>query len=258
MASASRRSVPRAKDAALPRARDRQRARRSARGARAPASSCSDFDWAGAEAEFKRALELSPGSADIYDFYGRLCSALERYDEALEHVRRAHELDPLAHRSDVATTLIRAGRYDEALRSRNARRLRAGIRRARSTLGWAYLKTGNFEEGIANLRFAVDRNPRHTMYIAQLGEAYALAGRTDEARAILRRLEEMSRERYVSPYHMAYVYTGLGEQDRAMDWLEQAVADRSGSIYGVKGSFLFTPLRSHPRFHDLLKELNLA
>jgi len=174
-------------------------------------------------------------------------------------VRRANELDPLAHRSDVASTLIRAGRYEEALAS--AKRgvdVEPEYARARSTLAWAFIKTGNFDEGIANLRLAVSGNLQHTMYIAQLGEAYAVAGRTEEARVILRQLEEMSRERYVSPYHIAYVYTGLGEYDRAIDLLEQALADHSGSIYGVKGSFLFTPLKSHPRFQNLLKKLNLA
>jgi len=218
-----------------------------------------DYDWKGAEAEFKVALELSPGSADIHDYYGWWASSQERYDEALEHVRRANELDPLAHRSDVASTLIRAGRYEEALAS--AKRgvdVEPEYARARSTLAWAFIKTGNFDEGIANLRLAVSGNLQHTMYIAQLGEAYAVAGRTEEARVILRQLEEMSRERYVSPYHIAYVYTGLGEYDRAIDLLEQALADHSGSIYGVKGSFLFTPLKSHPRFQNLLKKLNLA
>lgn len=68
----------------------------------------------------------------------------------------------------------------------------------------------------------------------------------------------MALERYVSPYHMAYVYTGLGEADRAMDFLERAFAERSGSIYGIKGSFLFASLRSHPRFRALLAKMNLA
>ena len=88
-----------------------------------------DFDWAGAEAEFKLALELSPGAADIYDHYGWLCAALERYDEALALVRRAQELDPLTHRADVATTLLRAGRYEEALQAAlRARRVRSRVR----------------------------------------------------------------------------------------------------------------------------------
>ena len=68
----------------------------------------------------------------------------------------------------------------------------------------------------------------------------------------------MSRERYVSPYHMAYVYTGLGDDDTAIEYLERAYEERGGSVYGVKGSFLFTTLRSHPRFRALLAKMNLG
>ena len=75
---------------------------------------------------------------------------------------------------------------------------------------------------------------------------------------MLEQLEELSRKRYVSPYHFAYVYTGLGEQDTAMDWLERAYEEHAGGVYGIKGSFLFAPLRSHPRFKALLKKMNLA
>jgi hypothetical protein len=75
---------------------------------------------------------------------------------------------------------------------------------------------------------------------------------------VLRRLEQMARERYVSPYHMAYVYTGLGEQETAIGWLERAHEERAGSVYGIKGSFLFTTLRAHPRFLALLAKMNLA
>ena len=75
---------------------------------------------------------------------------------------------------------------------------------------------------------------------------------------MLRQLEQLSQKRYVSPYHMAYVYTGLGEADRAMDFLERAYEERAGSVYGIKGSFLFTTLHSHPRFQALLKKMNLV
>ena len=65
-------------------------------------------------------------------------------------------------------------------------------------------------------------------------------------------------QRYVSPYHMAYIYTGLGDHERAMDYLERALEDRAGSVYGIKGSFLFAPLRSNPRYVALLRRMNLA
>jgi eukaryotic-like serine/threonine-protein kinase len=218
-----------------------------------------DFDWTGAEEEFKLALELNPGGADIHDHYGWLCSALERWDEALALVKRAQELDPLTHRADVAATLMRAGRYPEALEAAlRSIEFEPEYARGRSTLGWAYLKNGRADEGLAQLEHAARLVPGNTLYLAQLGEAYGLTGKLEQARQVLRQLEELSRERYVSPYHMAYVYTGLGESDRAIDFLERAYAERAGSVYGIKGSFLFTSLHSHPRFIGLLRKMNLA
>jgi serine/threonine protein kinase/Tfp pilus assembly protein PilF len=218
-----------------------------------------DFDWAGAEREFKLALQLNPGAADIYDHYGWLCGALERWDEALALVKRAQELDPLMHRADVATTLLRAGRYQEALEAAlRCVEFEPDFARGRSTLGWAYLKSGMPDQGLAELERAAALAPENVMYRSQLGQAYAMAGKTADAREMLRQLEQLSQERYVSPYHMAYVYTGLGEADRAMDFLERAYEERAGSVYGIKGSFLFTTLHSHPRFQALLRKMNLV
>jgi serine/threonine-protein kinase len=218
-----------------------------------------EFDWVGAEQEFKRALELTPSSADTYDLYGRLCLALERYDEALEMELRAQELDPLAHRADVARALLRAGRYDEAL-AEAARTIELDPHYARghATLGWARLKKGMVEQGLAELEKAVSLSGGDTLWLAQLGQAYGMVGNVARAREVLHHLEERSRQRFVSPYHMAFVYTGLGEQDNAIDWLERAYQGRSGPVYTVKGSFLFRGLHSHPRFTALLKKMNLA
>ena len=220
----------------------------------------SDFEWTGAEREFKRAIELNPGSW-TYDVYGLMLSALERYDEAIAAQRRAQELDPLAavHSSDIASTLLRADRYDEAIQE--AKRLiemQPDFPFGHSTLGWAYVKKDRCEEGLAELEKAVSLNPGNTMLLAQLGQAYAMAGKVGEAREVLQRLEELSRQRYVPPTHMAYVYTGLGDQDKAIDSLEQAYEERAGGVYGIKGSFLFTTLRSHPRFTALLRKMNLG
>jgi serine/threonine protein kinase/tetratricopeptide (TPR) repeat protein len=218
-----------------------------------------DFDWVGAEEEFKLALELSPSGADIYDHCGWLYSALERYDEAIAMVKRAQELDPLMHRADVATELLRAGRYEEALQAAlRCIEFEPEYTRGRATLGWALLKNGRAEEGLAELEKSLGLAPGNTLYLAQLGEAYALTGKVEQARQVLYHLEQLSHERYVSPYHRAYVHTGLGEQDLAMDWLERAYDERAGGVHGIKGSFLFTPLRSHPRFQALLRKMNLA
>ena len=218
-----------------------------------------DFNWVSAEQEFKRALELTPNSADTYDLYGRMCLALERNDEALAMERRAQELDPLAHRADVARALLRAGRYDEALQAAtHAVELDPHYARAHATLGWAYLKKGIVKQGVAELEIAVSLSPGDTLWLAQLGQAYGMVGDVARARNVLHQLEELARQRFVSPYHIAFVYTGLGEQDSAMDWLERAYEDRSGPVYSVKGSFLFTTLHGHPRFIALLRKMNLA
>ena len=218
-----------------------------------------DFDWTGAEREFKRAFELNPGNADIYALYGHMLSALERYDEAVDALTRAQQLDPLAHRSDLAATLLRVGRYDEAVRAAAlVIDLDPHYSMGHATLGWAYLKKGMYAKGLAELERAIALAPGNTLFLAQLGQAYALVGQVEQARDVLKQLQGLSQRRYVSPYHMAYVYTGLGEPDRAMDSLERAYEERAGGVYGIKGSFLFTTLRSHPRFAALLRKMNLA
>jgi DNA-binding SARP family transcriptional activator len=217
-----------------------------------------EHDWAGAEAEFQRALELNPEDADAHDLYGRLCAALGRYDEAIVLQRRAQELDPLSHRLDVVSTLLRAGRHHEAVMgARNAVELDPGHDRARATLGWAYFLSGRQEEGLAELERAASLSPNSTLWLGQLGEAYGMAGRTERAREVLRQLESRARTAYVSPYHLAYVHTGLGEYDQAAALLERASRERSGAVYGIRGSFLFAPLHAHPGFRALLERMGV-
>ncbi len=85
-----------------------------------------------------------------------------------------------------------------------------------------------------------------------------MSGNQKRAREILHELEERAQSGYVSPYHFAYVYTGLGEHDKALDWLERAVAQRTGPVYSIKGSFLLTALHEQPRFQALLRQMKLA
>ncbi|HQR45434.1 MAG TPA: protein kinase [Thermoanaerobaculia bacterium] len=218
-----------------------------------------DFDWAGGERELLKAIELSPGSADVHDHYGWLLSARERFDDALREVRRARELDPLLIQSDVATTLLRAGRTEEALEeARRAVALEPGSTRCQTNLGWALILLGETAEGIAAMERALALSPDDTIFLAQLGQAYAVTGEVGRARRILDQLHERAKREFISPYHFAYVHTGLGEADAAVDWLERAFERRSGAIYGIKGSFLFRSLRKHPRFEALLRQMNLA
>lgn len=217
-----------------------------------------EFDWEAAEAGFRRAIALNPNGADAYDLYGRMCGAQQRFDDALVLQRRAQELDPLAHRLDVATTLLRAGRYAEAeAEARRAAEFDPDYDRAYITLGWAQLQQGNVEAGLKNIERAVAFSPGDTQWLAQLGEARALTGDREGARAILRQLEARAATGYVAPYHLAFIHTGLGEHERAIELLERAFEERAGAIYAIKGSFLFAPLRDHPRFQALLARLHI-
>ncbi len=218
-----------------------------------------DFDWSGAERSFQRAIELSPGSAEAHEHYGWLCSALERYDDALRELRHARELDPLLVYTDIVTTLLRAGRIEEALEeAQRSARERPGTPRCHSVLGWALILSGEAAAGIASLERAVALSPGATMFLSQLGQACALSGDGKRARQILDEMRDRSTREFISPYHFAYVYAGLGEADAAMDCLEQAFERRSGAIHGIKGSFLFRNLRDHPRFVSLLRRMNLS
>jgi adenylate cyclase len=142
--------------------------------------------------------------------------------------------------------------------ARNAVELDPGHDRARATLGWAYFLSGRQDEGLAELERAASLSPNSTLWLGQLGEAYGMAGRTDQAREVLRRLENRAGTVYVSPYHLAYVHTGLGQHDQAVALLERASAERSGAVYGIRGSFLFAPLHAHPGFQALLERMGVV
>ena len=190
--------------------------------------------------------------------YGRFCAALTRFDDAIALQERAHELDPLAHGLDRVTTRIRAGRYSEAIPlAEQSVEFDPANDRARATLGWAYFMSGRQAEGVAELERAVAAGPENTMWLGQLGQAYGMSGDKKKARDILGRLIDVARSYYVSPYHFAYVHIGLGEYEQAMDFVERAVAERTGPAYSIKGSFLLTPLRERPRFRKLLRRMNL-
>ena len=218
----------------------------------------SEFDWAAAEAEIRLALRLSPGDSDHYDRFSWLCSSLSRHDEAIDAARRAQELDPVAHPSDLGNALLRAGRPEEALaEAQRAMTTAPASVRVHSVAGWALIGLGRVAEGIAELERAVALDPSTGFFEAQLGQALAQNGDPGRAREILAKLQAEAQRTFVSPYTFAYIHTGLGEYDAAIDRLEQAFELRSGAIYGVRGSHLFTALHGHPRFEALLARMNL-
>ncbi|HEY3203865.1 MAG TPA: protein kinase, partial [Thermoanaerobaculia bacterium] len=216
-----------------------------------------DFDWPGAEKEFQRALELNPNSADAHEAYATYLAAMERHAEAATHIERAERLDPLSLLvlTDAAWVFYCAREYDQAIEaSRKAVDLDQRFWPAYTYLGLAYEKKGRFAEAIAALEKARELDDNPTI-LEMLGGAYAASGRRDDARKVLGELTERSKKGYVCPYEVATVYVGLGEKDSALRWLEKAEEDRADCVPWMRPDPKLDPLRSDPRFRELLRRV---
>ena len=195
-----------------------------------------DLDWPGAERSFRRAIELNPKYATAHQWYGWYLFMVERFDQALAEMRRAQELDPLSLiiNDHLGYALLLAGKAEEAL---------AQLQKTREldpSFPWTHWRLGNvnfalkrYADAIAEFQVVVDMTSGG-VGLGYLGNAYAAAGRRDEAEAVLARLDELARTRYVSPLEYALVYAGLGRTDDAIASLEQAYEDRVSDFARVK------------------------
>ncbi len=219
-----------------------------------------DFDWAGGESEYRRAIGLNPNYAEAHHQYGYLLAFRGRFDESLAEMKRASELDPLSAgiTSDVGIPLMLQTKYEAAKeQARKALELDPNFYFAHWGLGWADIEAGNFIEAIPELEKArvTDSPP---LFTGWLGYAYAAAGERTKAEALIAELNQMSSRRFVSPFCTAIIYLGLGDKRRAMDGLENAYEARSQQLPNLlKVDRIFDPLRSDPRFIELLKKVGL-
>jgi eukaryotic-like serine/threonine-protein kinase len=222
-----------------------------------------DFDWTGAEREFRRALELNPASPIVRYSYGFwLLRPMGRSAEALLQVQRAVELDPLSpnYSAWLGVLYSAGGQHDLALTQyRRAIELDPSLWRPHWLLSMTWARMGEFDEAIAEARRACELSGDNTPTIGNLGRAYALAGRRSEAEALLEKLTARSRTEYMPPFAMALVHLGLEEWGPALDWLERGVEDRDVLVVSVVKSEpqLVTPLLAHPRYQALLCKMNL-
>jgi adenylate cyclase len=218
-----------------------------------------DFDWAGAEREFRRAIELNPSYAEAHHLYSFCLVFQGKFDAALAEARHASELDPLSAgiTSDVGYPLTYQAKYEAAReQARKALELDPTYYLAHWALGWTDLEAGKFNEAIPELEKA--RAMGSPPFLAgYLGYAYAAAGQRAKAQAIIAELKRMSPHRFVSPYCPALVYIGLGDKERGLDGLEKAYQVRSQWLAGLKVDKVFDLLRSEPRFIALLKKVGL-
>ncbi len=218
-----------------------------------------DLDWATAEREFKRALELNPNYLETYEVYSYLLSCTGRLDEGIEMAKRGLQVDPLsvALSDDVAGAHYWARHYDEAIaQGRKSIELDSGHAAAYLFLGQAYDLKGSYAEAIAAYQKAIELSERTTNIQGFLGHAYARSGRTGEALKILNELKDTSTRRYVSPYDLAMVYTGLGDKNNAINQLNRAYEERAGWLIALKIEPMLDPLRSEPGFVALERKMN--
>jgi serine/threonine protein kinase/Tfp pilus assembly protein PilF len=217
-----------------------------------------DYDWAGGEREFQRAIALNPSYADAHRQYGITLRDEGRLEEAIAQHTRALELDPLSliiNRA-LGLTFYYSRQYDQAIeQERKALELDPKLSPAHESLGRAYLQKSMYKEGIAEFENLLTISPGYPLGLSDLGYAYAVTGRRAEAQKVLDQLNELSKQKYVQAVLRARIYAGVGEKDKAFEWLEKGFEDRT--LPAIKVDPTFDPLRSDPRFADLLRRMNL-
>lgn len=219
-----------------------------------------DWRWSQAEEEFKRAIDLNPRYATAHQWYTIFLAAMERPDEALASITRAHELDMLSLpiNTHLGWAFYFFRRFDDAIKQLHATlELDPDYILARYVLGQAYTQRGQYTEAIAELQVAASLSARLPPILSALGYACALAGEVDQARQILVELAEASSKKYVSAYDLALVNLVLGQKDIAFELLNNAVKERCGWLIFLKIEPALDALRSDPRFRDLVRTVGL-
>jgi len=219
-----------------------------------------DWDWSSAESEFKRAIELNPGYAVTHHWYAECLAGMGRHAEALAEIKQAQELDPLSLIiSSVAGWILYFDRQDDQAiaQFRKTLELDPNFWVAHWTLGRAYEQKAMFAEAVAEIQKAIDLSEGSPLSLAALGHTYAVSGSQAEAQKVLDKLKESSKQRYISPYSIAAIHAGLGEKDQVFMWLEKAYEERSGWLIWLRAEPISDPLRSDPRFQDLLRRIGL-
>jgi len=218
-----------------------------------------DWDWAGAEKSFRRAIELSPSNPYPHYIYGLLLSALGRHTEAIRESTRALESDPVALLVNGVAGLIYcfAGQFETAEEQlQKTLQLDSNFMFAHWILGGLCLvPLGRYDEAIAELQKAIALSGNVAHPRGLLGGAYAKVGRRDDALRVLEELDELSRQKYVTPASRAFTYAGL-QDERMFDALEEGYQQRSASLVWIKVFPQWDDWRAHVRFQDLLRRMN--
>ena len=219
-----------------------------------------DLDFEGPDNDYRRALELSPGSAGIRSDYADYLTLAGRFDDAITQKRRAIELDPLSVTTSLGLgwVFFKARRYEESIAQlQRTLELEPGYFYAHMELAWNYSEKGMHEAAAALCDSAVANAPQPEDLRADCGWVYGRAGREGQALEAARLLSAVSSRGGVNPYGVALVYVGLGNRDLALRWLRRAARERSQYLVFLKVEPMLDPVRADPRFQALLRELGI-
>ncbi|MGH9901288.1 MAG: tetratricopeptide repeat protein, partial [Pyrinomonadaceae bacterium] len=221
-----------------------------------------DWDYAGGEEEYKRAIEMKPDYATAHHWYGECLAMLGRFDESIAELKTAMELDPLSLpiNTDLGQSYFFARQYDRAIEQlKKALDMDPNFIRARVLLGAAYEQKWMQREAVAELRKASEMEAgTNTLALSGLGHAYAVNGQREEARQVLAEMKGLSTRRYVSAYGFAIVHAGLGERIEALEWLQKSYESKCVWMVWLKVNPRFDGLRAEPLFQELLRKLGLV
>ena len=219
------------------------------------------WNWSEAERTYRHAIALNPGLVWAHSMYALELAYLGRVEDSLAEIRRVRELDPLAVSAAIIPLTMMFESTDQheraSVRLRTAVELDPASAAARNALGIFECNRGQPEIAIASLEKAIALSPDDPLILADLGYCHAITGRRDEARRLLGELEDWSRREYVDPVSLACLHTGLGEEEAAFALLERAYELRSHMLPKIALDARFDPLRSDPRFPDLLRRTGL-
>jgi tetratricopeptide (TPR) repeat protein len=220
-----------------------------------------DWDWSGAESEFKRAIKLNPADATTHYWYSIFQSVMQRPDEALAESRRALQLDPLSLpvNQNVARSLYYLHQLDLAIQQCQITiDMDRTFSISYSNLGLALEQKRMYPEAIEAFQKAIELTGGAAWSLASLGHAYAVAGRRAEAMGIIDKLKNEGKQEYVPAFHLAAIYNGLGDKDQTFAWLEQAYTEHSNLLLYLRMEPEFDNLRNDKRFIDLMHRLGFS
>jgi DNA-binding winged helix-turn-helix (wHTH) protein/TolB-like protein/Tfp pilus assembly protein PilF len=220
-----------------------------------------EWDFIGAEQEYKRAIDLNPSSADAHHSYAFYLTSMGRFDQAIPEIRKAEELDPadMYISRNVAQVLFFAGRYDEAIeQSRRAAELNPNWGPVYNWMIGAYEMKGDEQEAFAALLKQAEVSGAGPDEIAGMKAAFSAGGLKGYFRRQLDRMLEREKNGYVEQYSVAMLYARLGEKEQALARLQKAVEDRNFDVVHLKVEPLWDSYRSDPRFQNLLRRVGLA